>query len=120
MRTNRLPSSLGLALSIALNQVWDLVLPPWLLFPLLATAVMATGLLYPHVSTSGDAPDVSEIMRCVAVFVGIFQASTVSTPGLSYCGEGMRGERGLAQGRGKPLLHELCKYIQVESCNAWD
>ncbi len=67
----------GLALAIALNQLWNLVLPPWLLFPLLAGAVTITGLLYPCVSGE-EAPDISEIMRCVAVFVGIFQASTVS------------------------------------------
>lgn len=73
--------STGLALAIALNQVWWLGLPSWLLFPLLAGAVMTTGLLYPYASgdTNGDAPDISEIMRCVAVFVGIFQASTVSS-----------------------------------------
>ncbi len=69
----------GLALAIALNQLWSLVLPAWLLFPLLAGAVTITGLLYPYVSGE-DAPDISEIMRCVAVSVGIFQASTVSTP----------------------------------------
>ena len=54
------------------------MLPAWLLFPLLAGAVTTTGLLYPYVSGE-DAPDISEIMRCVAVSVGIFQASTVST-----------------------------------------
>ncbi|XP_064401856.1 insulin-induced gene 2 protein-like [Halichondria panicea] len=67
--------TLGLALAIALNQLWSLVLPAWLLFPLLAGAVTITGLLYPYVSGE-DAPDISEIMRCVAVSVGIFQAST--------------------------------------------
>ena len=53
------------------------MLPPWLLFPLVAGAVTTTGLLYPYVSGE-EAPDISEIMRCVAVSVGIFQASTVS------------------------------------------
>ena len=48
---------------------------------------MITGLLYPYASgdTNGDAPDISEIMRCVAVFVGIFQASTVSSHEIVKC-----------------------------------
>ena len=38
------------------------------------------GLLYPSIipTTGGDPPDGAMVIRCVAVFVGIYQASTVS------------------------------------------
>jgi len=67
----------GLGVAVAVNQVWSLGVPAWLVLPLLAACVTATGILYPSAAYSGH-PDISEIMRCVAVFVGIFQASTVS------------------------------------------
>ena len=39
------------------------------------------GLLYPYVTSEpkGDPPDGAMVIRCLAVFVGIYQASTVST-----------------------------------------
>lgn len=44
-----------------------------------ATAATAVGLLYPQVvGGREEPPDGSKVMRCVAVFVGIYQASTVS------------------------------------------
>lgn len=49
--------------------------------PLLAGVATAIGILYPYIKTEelpGEAPDTSKVMRCVAVFVGIYQASTVS------------------------------------------
>lgn len=38
------------------------------------------GLLYPYITSEpkGDPPDGAMVIRCVAVFVGIYQASTVS------------------------------------------
>ena len=49
---------------------------------LTAGAAVVVGLLYPYVMTEGgggdEAPDLSKVTRCVAVFVGICQASAVS------------------------------------------
>ena len=44
------------------------------------------GMLYPvFVSESAaDAPDGAKVIRCVAVFVGIYQASNVSSTSLLY------------------------------------
>lgn len=48
--------------------------------PLLACVATAIGMLYPYITVEvpGEAPDISKVMRCVAVFVGIYQACTVS------------------------------------------
>ena len=51
----------------------------WLAVPLLAAAATVVGLLYPLALREGKAPDGSTVMRCLAVFVGIYQATTVST-----------------------------------------
>lgn len=54
--------------------------PGWVVVPLSASAATCIGLLYPHVlGEDKDAPDGSKVMRCVAVFVGIYQASIVSS-----------------------------------------
>lgn len=47
---------------------------------LLACVATAIGMLYPRIAVEppGEPPDISKVMRCVAVFVGIYQASTVS------------------------------------------
>lgn len=47
----------------------------------LACVATAIGILYPYITTEPqeEAPDISKVMRCVAVFVGIYQASTVSS-----------------------------------------
>lgn len=50
----------------------------WLAVLLLAAAATAIGLLYPLALGQASAPDVSTVMRCLAVFVGIYQATTVS------------------------------------------
>lgn len=72
----------GSALVVTLNlvQVWQFEFPSsWPMFPLLACVATAIGLLYPHITEQqGEVPDTSKVMRCVAVFVGIYQASTVS------------------------------------------
>jgi len=53
--------------------------PGWVVVPLSASAATCIGLLYPQVmGEDKDAPDGSKVMRCVAVFVGIYQASIVS------------------------------------------
>lgn len=53
--------------------------PGWVVVPLSASAATFIGLLYPYVlGEDRDAPDGSKVMRCVAVFVGIYQASIVS------------------------------------------
>jgi len=53
--------------------------PGWVVVPLSASAATCIGLLYPLVmGEDKDAPDGSKVMRCVAVFVGIYQASIVS------------------------------------------
>lgn len=66
---------IGAALVLALSLA-KLDYPGWVVVPLLATVAMAVGLLYPLVlREKGDSPDISEVMRCVAVFVGIYQAS---------------------------------------------
>lgn len=60
--------------------------PGWVVVPLSASAATFIGLLYPYVlGEDRDAPDGSKVMRCVAVFVGIYQASIVSF----FCGVGM-------------------------------
>ena len=54
--------------------------PGWVVVPLSASAATCIGLLYPYVlGEDKDAPDGSKVMRCVAVFVGIYQASIVSS-----------------------------------------
>ena len=50
----------------------------WLAVPLLAAAATVVGLLYPLALGKSSAPDGSMVMRCLAVFVGIYQATTVS------------------------------------------
>lgn len=75
---------IGSALVITLNlvQVWQFEFPwSWPMVPLLACVATAIGLLYPCITTEapGEVPDTSKVMRCVAVFVGIYQASTVSS-----------------------------------------
>ena len=74
------PHTLGAALGVALNLIWQFDLPSWLLVPLLASAATLVGLLYPYVigEKYADAPDTSKVMRCVAVSVGIYQATIVS------------------------------------------
>lgn len=53
--------------------------------PILATAATIVGILYPYaIGEESDAPDGSKVMRCVAVFVGIYQASIVSSSSLPY------------------------------------
>ena len=44
------------------------------------------GLLYPYITSEpkGDPPDGAMVIRCVAVFVGIYQASTVSNNLFTY------------------------------------
>lgn len=74
----------GSALILTLNlvQVWQFEFSSsWPMVPLLACMATAIGILYPHVTKepAGEAPDISKVMRCVAVFVGIYQASTVSS-----------------------------------------
>ena len=73
----------GAALAVALNLIWQFDLPSWLLVPLLASAATLVGLLYPYVigENYADAPDTSKVMRCVAVSVGIYQATIVSLYG---------------------------------------
>ena len=70
----------GAALAVALNLIWQFDLPSWLLVPLLASAATLVGLLYPYVIVEkySDAPDTSKVLRCVAVSVGIYQATIVS------------------------------------------
>lgn len=77
-----LPTLPGAALTLALSllQVRRADSPSWLLVPLSASGGTAIGLVYPYiVGGKGDAPDGSKVMRCVAVFVGIYQATTVSS-----------------------------------------
>ena len=50
----------------------------WLAIPLLAAAGTMVGLLYPLALGSSSAHDWSTVLRCLAVFVGIYQATTVS------------------------------------------
>ena len=50
----------------------------WLAVLLLAAGAMVIGLLYPLALGRASAPDISTVMRCLAVFVGIYQATTVS------------------------------------------
>ena len=50
----------------------------WLAVPLLAAAATVVGLLYPLALSPTSAPDGSTVMRCLAVFVGIYLATTVS------------------------------------------
>lgn len=73
---------LGTALALTLNlvQVWHFEFPSWPLVPLLACAATVIGMLYPRVTmeVAEETPDISKVLRCVAVFVGIYQASTVS------------------------------------------
>ena len=73
---------LGSALGLILNlmQVWRFEFPSWPMVPLLACVATIIGMLYPYIiqEAPGEAPDISKVMRCVAVFVGIYQASTVS------------------------------------------
>lgn len=75
-------SLLGTALALTLNlvQVWHVEFPSWPLVPVLACAATVIGVLYPRVTMelAEDVPDISKVMRCVAVFFGIYQASTVS------------------------------------------
>ena len=79
----------GSALTLTLNivQVWQFEFPSWPMVPLLACVATAIGILYPYITEEapGEAPDISKVMRCVAVFVGIYQASTVSLPGTVMC-----------------------------------
>ena len=74
------PLTLGAALAVALNLIWQFDVPSWLLVLLLASAATLVGLLYPYVigENYADAPDTSKVMRCVAVSVGIYQATIVS------------------------------------------
>ena len=75
-------SSLGTALVLALNLLQVHRREPgegtWLAVPLLAAAATVVGLLYPVALGHSSAPDGSTVMRCLAVFVGIYQATTVS------------------------------------------
>lgn len=75
-------SPTGAALTLAMNllQVQRIERPSWVLVPCAATAATLVGLVYPSLSTEkvGNTPDGSQVMRCVAVFVGIYQASAVS------------------------------------------
>ena len=57
----------------------------WLAVPLLAAAATVVGLLYPLALGQSSAPDGSTVMRCLAVFVGIYQATTVSCPSGLVC-----------------------------------
>ena len=74
------PLSLGAALAVALNLIWQIELPSWFLVPVLASSATLVGLLYPCVigEKYSDAPDTSKVLRCVAVSVGIYQATIVS------------------------------------------
>ena len=65
-----------MALALNLVQIWT-----WFVVPLLAIAATTVGLIYPYVCEVGseDVPDISKVMRCVAVFVGIYTAITVSS-----------------------------------------
>lgn len=56
----------------------------WVAVPLLAAAATIVGLLYPLALGKSSAPDGSTVMRCLAVFVGIYQATTVSSLSLSH------------------------------------
>lgn len=69
-----------MTLALNLVQVWQFEFPSWPVVPVLACVATSIGLLYPHITEEplGEAPDTSKVMRCVAVFVGIYQASTVS------------------------------------------
>ena len=70
----------ALTLALSLLQVRRADSTSWLLVPLSASGATAIGLVYPYVvGGKGDAPDGSQVLRCVAVFVGIYQASTVSS-----------------------------------------
>ncbi len=77
---------LGAALALALNlvQVWRFEFPSWPLVPVLACGATIIGMLYPWATKhrADEVPDISKVMRCVAVFVGIYQASTVSSRGM--------------------------------------
>ncbi|KAL5497394.1 hypothetical protein EMCRGX_G013859 [Ephydatia muelleri] len=70
---------IGAALTLAMNllQVQRVERPSWALVPCAATAAMFVGLVYPSLigERMGNTPDGSQVMRCVAVFVGIYQAS---------------------------------------------
>ena len=73
----------GTALVLGLNllqvQRREAVEGAWLAVPLLAAAATVVGLLYPLALGESRAPDGSTVMRCLAVFVGIYQATTVSS-----------------------------------------
>lgn len=71
---------LGAALAVALNLIWQFELPSWFLIPVLASSATLVGLIYPWVigEAYADAPDTSKVLRCVAVSVGIYQATIVS------------------------------------------
>ena len=68
-----------LALNLLQVHRREVVERTWLAVPLLAAAATVVGLLYPLALREGKAPDGSTVMRCLAVFVGIYQATTVST-----------------------------------------
>ena len=82
MSPSFLPPGPGMALVLALNLLQvhrrEVVERAWLAVPLLAAAATVVGLLYPLALREGRAPDGSTVMRCLAVFVGIYQATTVS------------------------------------------
>jgi hypothetical protein len=72
--------SAGMALVLALNLLQvhrqSAAEGVWLAVPLLAAAATVVGLLYPLALSPTSAPDGSTVMRCLAVFVGIYQATT--------------------------------------------
>lgn len=74
---------IGTALVLALNLLQvhrrDASEGVWLAVPLLGAAATVVGLIYPMALGYNRPPDGSTVMRCLAVFVGIYQATNVST-----------------------------------------